>query len=106
MAGVTPAYFLIDPHCQRSTLPSHNCGMWYVGHVRGSLWSQGSRTVAGVFLAHCREPGRLYIHTAHRQERAKALEPARAGCEAQLCHLLGVQPWTICLTKLSLSFLI
>lgn len=30
----------------------------------------------------------------------------RAGFEAQLCHLLGVQPWTTYLSKLNLSFLI
>lgn len=94
------------PTSSESTLPAHICGVWYVEHVSGSLWGQGSRTITGIFLAQCREPGKLHVHTAGRQGRTKALEPARAAFEAHLCQLLGVQPRTICSTKLSLSFLI
>lgn len=62
---------------------------------------QGNRTILEIFVALSKEP----VHKA-TGKRAEALELTRSGFESQLCHLLAVQPRTIYITKLNLSFLI
>lgn len=74
------------------------------------LLGQGCRTVLESFLAGplwgAKEVARSYSRLASESQRLWSQPELGFGFKAQLCHLLGVQPWNIYLSKLNLSFLI